>query len=305
VAGRQENGTSDTNCSLNTASVQSGNWTKHICTFTTGTTSGTTNIYIQKTAAVAVSTPTVYIDAVQLQLGTRATPFNASGALQVGGVVNAPLMVQPKVDSTGAFTVLNSAGTKTSLILDTVNGRLGVGTNGSPGYGIEVNGSGYIYSGLYVGSFLNPFGNNSNMLQVQNSSRSVALGVDTTTTSGNTNNLISNGDFETGANVTGWTNKNAASCTAVTTQVWQGVQSQQCVTNTTANAGTSFSYTMTANTTYTLSFYARTAVGTSYSDIDFGRQEVSGSDITCSTANTVTATWKRYSCTFTTGATIT
>ena len=69
----------------------------------------------------------IWIDGVQLQTGSAATPFAAGGSLQVLGVVNSPLTLQPKQDSTQVLQVLNSSGTQLFNV-DTVNAAISANT---------------------------------------------------------------------------------------------------------------------------------------------------------------------------------
>lgn len=76
------------------------------------------------------------------------------------------------------------------------------------------------------------------------------------------------------------------------------------VVQTTVNSGAQFAYTLSASTTYTLNMYIKSS--SSSSTIAIGRQDVSGSDISCLTGQSISSTvWKRFTCTFTTGGTIT
>jgi hypothetical protein len=74
------------------------------------------------------------------------------------------------------------------------------------------------------------------------------------------------------------------------------------VTTTATNIGAQYNYNFIASTQYTLSLYAKVSSG-SITDFVVGRQDV-GSDINCLTGQTVNTAWTRFSCTFTTGATI-
>ena len=146
--------------------------------------------------------------------------------------------------------------------------------------------------------------NSTTAFQIQNATGSSLLTVDTLTTS----NLLTNGDIEAstnGTSVYGWATVGTGTTFSQTTPAWQGNKALSVTaTVNNANGGAANSYTFAANTTYTLSFYARVPSGT-ITDIVAGRQDVSGTDITCLTGQTLTTTYTRFSCTFTTGATIT
>jgi outer membrane protein W len=142
-------------------------------------------------------------------------------------------------------------------------------------------------AGVFMGAAINGptlFQNrtdSNNNLQIQNSYGVGLLNVDTLTV----NNLLSNGDIETGA-TTGWSIKNSATAVAAvtsgTTAPFAGQYSLQVQASTTANSGAQFTYAFSPNTTYTLSFYAKIASGAQNTDFVFGRQD-NGSDITCAT----------------------
>ncbi|MGH7157211.1 MAG: hypothetical protein ACREGG_03840 [Candidatus Saccharimonadales bacterium] len=137
--------------------------------------------------------------------------------------------------------------------------------------------------------------------QIQSTSGSQAINVNTVTTS----NLISNSDFE--STINGWSGKGAATIARNdTTAVGaaSGVGSLKISTTAAANDGTYFNYTFKTSTQYTLSLYARSSAGT-VSTISIGHQDVSGTDIDCITGQSITTTWTRFTCTFTTGGTIT
>jgi len=117
-------------------------------------------------------------------------------------------------------------------------------------------------------------------------------------------NLLGNSDFEYNPGTGSWLAKNAATITNSNTYSYEGNYSAIITTNTTANAGMSFAYTLSPSTTYTLSVYARASSSVA-SDFIMGRQDVSGTDVSCAGQTLSTTTWTRYTCTFTTGATIT
>jgi len=137
--------------------------------------------------------------------------------------------------------------------------------------------------------------------QVQNTTGAQAINVSTVTTP----NLISNGDFESGTS--GWSGKGSGTIARNDTTAIgaaSGVGSLAVTTTAAANDGAFFNYTFAASTQYTLSLYARSTSGT-VSTISIGHQDVATTDINCLTSQSITTTWTRYTCTFTTGGTIT
>lgn len=139
--------------------------------------------------------------------------------------------------------------------------------------------------------------NSTTAFQVQNAAAANLFTVDTSTTS----NLVTNGDIEGGV-ATGWTAKGATTVTQSSSHQWQGNNSLSVATTTAADDGAKYNYTFGASTQYTLSLYAKVASG-SITDVNIGRQD-NGSDIDCLTGQTVNTNWTRFSCTFTTGGTI-
>ncbi len=138
--------------------------------------------------------------------------------------------------------------------------------------------------------------NSTTAFQIQNAAADQLFNVDTATTP----NLISNGNFET--NTTGWVAKGSSTLSQNTTDGYAGSKSLQSVTTATAS-GAQFAYTFTASTQYTVSLYAK-ASGAGFSTFTLGRQD-NGADIDCGAPSPMANTgWNRYTCTFTTGATI-
>src|SRR5581483_8009350 len=152
-------------------------------------------------------------------------------------------------------------------------------------------------NGSFVGCELQDYSASGGAFKVQNSNSATVISVDTTAT----NNLLTNGDFEANG-VTGWSAK-GSSTLFQGSQAWQGYNSLGTLTTTAANDGVKYNYTFNASTQYTLSFYARS--DTSITDINIGRQDDGSTDTDCLTAQTFNTNWARFSCTFTTGSTIT
>jgi len=192
--------------------------------------------------------------------------------------------------------------------LGSVGGSLTAG-NGLFVGSLQVQGSTALAQGLSVGGNLTANGsalfqsssNQNGAFQIQNSSGSSVVNINTTTTA----NLISNGDFESSTN--GWSGKGSATIArkdtaAVGSASGSGVLAAS--TTAAANDGVFFNYTFAASTQYTLSLYLKSA--NSSATVSIGHQDVSGTDIDCLAAQTITNTaWARFTCTFTTGSTIT
>ena len=242
-------------------------------------------------------------------------------------------LFQNSSDSSSAFQIQNSAGTNTVFNADTTNTRVGINTS-APAYTLDVNGDINVSSGSAIrinGASINTNGTLSNVaylgqantftaantiktatntagaFQVQNSLGSSAFVVNTTSS-----NLISNYDFE---NVTtGWTaTGTGASVAADTTYSYTGAYSLKLITGTTANAGAKFTLNpvvTSASTTYTVSFYARRAVGdgTGFTDLIVRYSPNNSATADCNTtamnSQTVLNTgWSRFYCSFSSATT--
>ena len=192
-----------------------------------------------------------------------------------------------QTSASSPFTDTGAAGTAASVPTRSMVAQLGIGTS-SPSANLDVEGTALFKIGQ----------DSTTAFQVQNAAGANVINVDTTASL----NLINNGGFTAG--VSGWVLKNGATITQSSSQSWQGSDSLSVATTTTANGGAYFSYTMLPGTQYTLSLYAKVGSGT-ISDFVIGDQDMSGTDINCSAGQTLTTSWQRFSCTFTTGATIT
>jgi hypothetical protein len=96
------------------------------------------------------------------------------------------------------------------------NNRVGINKTSAINYDFEVNGTGYFGGtgkGLYSAGFLQSWGTSNAQFQVQTNSRAAVLAVDTSASSVNTPNLISNSDFENPSPVLNWTAKNGSTLT--------------------------------------------------------------------------------------------
>ena len=117
-------GSGDVNCILNNTTVKSTGFQRYSCTFTT--TNTLSNIYIdQGTGTTAIN---LFIDAVQLQTGGLTTPYQI-GSIQLRGIINAPVAIQPTADSVSVFQIQNAAGNNNLFIADTLDNAIGIGTN--------------------------------------------------------------------------------------------------------------------------------------------------------------------------------
>jgi len=174
---------------------------------------------------------------------------------------------------------------------------------------LQVQGSTALAQGLSVGGNLTVSGsdyfqnssNSATAFQIKNVAGNQALNVNTLATP----NLISNGDFESSTN--GWSGKGSATIarndtTAVGAASGSGVLA--IATTAAANDGAFFNYSFAASTQYTLSLYLKAA--NSSTSVSIGHQDVSGADIDCLASQIINnIAWTRFTCTFTTGSTIT
>lgn len=135
AAGYSNNGSTKTACTLTSTTVIAGGWSRHSCTFTTGTVSGSPFVYINQTNNV---TRTFFIDSVQLTQGATVTPYQIGG-VQVRGIFQEPAAFMSFSNSTNAFQIQNSTATNNLFIADTVNNFIGINT-ASAAYALDVNG---------------------------------------------------------------------------------------------------------------------------------------------------------------------
>lgn len=141
--------------------------------------------------------------------------------------------------------------------------------------------------------------NSTTAFQVQNASSDQLFNINTSTTP----NLLSNPSLE--LNATGWSAKGSATITRDTTQSYVGNASLKIATTATTNDGVNYPYSLTSDTTYTLSFYAKLDSGSAaLSTMIVGWSNDGSTDSNCLVVQTVIASgWTRYTCTFTTGTT--
>lgn len=291
-------GTTTTPCSNNVPVINS--WQRITCAFTTSSVSGSTYIGISKSFANA---GTMYIDAVQLELGSAATSYRSAG-ISINGLVTSPLAIQAATNSNTALTVRSTDGTQVFGVDTSTSGvyanniTAGYGLNlraGSGGYVALQSQSGVNYlSASGSGVYITPNGN-SNFAVQSSTSGSTVIGADLTPS---TTNLITNPSFDT--NTTGWANFTGATLSRITTDQYSGTGSLSVVNTATAAAGAKINYNLAASTTYSFSLYAK-ATGSNFATFQIGYSADGATNTSCLTAQTVTTTgWTRYTCTFTT-----
>ena len=180
---------------------------------------------------------------------------------------------------------------------------------------------------LETGSFASPYGqgqltlnatinspvnfqetaNSLNAFQITNTIGTNILNVDTY--DNNQNNQVIDPSFETG--LTGWTARTGCTLSQDNTTAYNGTSSGLCtISSATAKAGfellssTGLSPALVANTTYTVALYVKSSVY--MTTLEIGHDDITGTDIPCITAQAASPLgWRRYTCTFTTGATLT
>jgi hypothetical protein len=212
---------------------------------------------------------------------TSTTRVKVGGSLDLVGISGEDL--GESSGSGGTLTAGNTNIVGTLSVNDKATFYQGVSVNNS----ISVTGSAYIQGAQ----------GSNDMLQVQNADGINIINV-------NTINAVGNSSFEGGVNTTaptGWSAKGTGTPTVDTSQALFGTSSMKVVTTTSANGGAKFSYVFGQSTTYTLSLYAKVSSG-SITDFVVGRQDTNSTDINCLTGQTLTTTWTRFSCTFTTAA---
>lgn len=319
--GRQDNG-SNADC-LTGQSVTSTGWTTFTCSFTTGGTIGSSNVYVYDTT----TGHTLYIDDVRLVVGT-----NGGGSTSLNGGLNinstykgAKLVINDPYTSTtlqNAEAVITASNTTSvALILQSANasavnafqyqrfdgsvmfavtggdGRLASGSTAS---GNNTQITSYVpaasdYIGLRVSGAPTQ---TEDLLQVGTRANGDYASIFNVGVGNADTNIVTNSGIET--NTTGYAQKGTATLSRVSTQHYMGSYSLSVVTGA-ANSGAQYAYTPSASTTYTVSMRIKAAA--TYSTIVIGRQD-NGANIDCLTAQTVTTSWKQFSCTYTTGGTI-
>jgi hypothetical protein len=105
--GRQDqSGTNVDSCTG--LSINNSGWTRLSCTFTTGGTVSSPNIYISQSDATVRK---IYVDGVTLETDTNATASYRNGAISLAGsIINSQFILQNSSNSSNAFQVQNAAG---------------------------------------------------------------------------------------------------------------------------------------------------------------------------------------------------
>ena len=117
-------GASDVPCTLNSNAVKTTGFQRYTCTFTT---SGNLS-YIYIDDGTGASLISLFIDAVQLEQNGFASPYTI-GAIQLRGLINSPVAIQPLSDSTSVFQIQNSNGNNNLFVADSLDNAIGIGTN--------------------------------------------------------------------------------------------------------------------------------------------------------------------------------
>lgn len=259
--------------------------------------SGTTNVTVSNSGVLSVA---------------------GSGAISSTGGQN-PTITFANGSSTGQFWQWNGSawalstdiGTNVSCNVggnfacmggNTPSGTMTLGTNNAQSLAFETNNTTVATIGTDGATAFKNSTNSTAAFKIQNAIGNDVLNVDTTTP-----NMITNASIET--NTTGWvglTGNTAGDSTLArdTTQAMFGAASLKITTNADINEGAKYNVTLAPSTQYTLTFNAKVSAG-SFSTISLGRADISGTEVSCLTSQQINSSWGRYSCTFTTGATIT
>lgn len=201
---------------------------------------------------------------------------------------------------TGATWTLSTAPSPDTIALSISNASATVA--GAVTTGTQTFAGNKTFNGTVL---VNP-ANSATAFQIQNSSATTLLKVDTA--SNNSNNLLTNPSVESAISGN-WTAKNGSGTstpTQVSSPVYNASNSLQVVTSGTAtNAGVTQAITMSNSTVYVLSVYVNSlsgfvsTAGAGTFDMGFGS---GGVDTSCLTAQKVpAAAWTRLTCSFNTG----
>lgn len=310
--GRSDNGSTNTNATITigTSSYGSGGWVRYGCTFTTGTTTSGSYVYFGR----STGSGTIYVDAVQLELGSAATLYTL-GQININGMITSPVTIQGASDSATALQVVQNDGTSiftvdnrdndaTLTLSSGYNSTLIVGGTtfaSVPGSTMSVTsgGSGTIFynsDNRAAGVFRGGSSQSEDILRVQGSASGNS---DVFSVGQNNLNVISNPSFE--SNTTGWAANGSATLTQITADKYSGLGSLSVATTAAASDGAKFNYALAASTTYSFSVYAR-ATTANFSTLQLGYSADTTTQTSCLTAQAVITTgWTRYTCSFTTG----
>jgi len=183
----------------------------------------------------------------------------------------------------------------------TVLGSLDVRDNVSLTQSLSIGGALKVNGGATIQSAAG----STNIFQVQNAGSLNVVNVSTV-------NLIANSNFETGQTsvdnqVQGWS-KHGSTTTlqTVSTGAQFGSQAMQFVTTTSSQSspnvdGVKYPINLLASQQYTLSFYAKVSTST-FATLTFGRSDTGSSETDCVTNGSISTTYARFSCSFTTGS---
>jgi hypothetical protein len=178
----------------------------------------------------------------------------------------------------------------------------------------DTNASGYYGDGKITlqGDIASPViiqatSNSANALLVQNAAGTNIFGVDTTDT-----NLVNNPGVE--ISTVNWAGKSTGTAPIISrdsSNSYLGYAALKVVTGTTAQDGVKFTFpnntTLLASTQYSMSFYAKISAA-SIATFAYGRSDtgVAAGELTtgCSSTATLNTAWTRFTCSFTTGATM-
>ncbi|MDB5163917.1 MAG: hypothetical protein JWS12_535 [Candidatus Saccharibacteria bacterium] len=117
-------GSTETAC-LSSLTVVTAGWTRYSCTVATDGTLPASTAYLA-IEQVGSASRTFWLDGVQLEPGTVATPYGAGG-FSFNGTVNSPLFIKNVANSTTAFQVANASGVAL-MTVDTLNSSLNLGS---------------------------------------------------------------------------------------------------------------------------------------------------------------------------------
>jgi parallel beta-helix repeat protein len=270
-----------------------------------GITSGDGNTALGASALMQNTSWNTAIGRSALQYTTGGDNV-AVGATAGVGVNGSSTFANSVLLGSGAGSALTTGGNNILLGYQAGNNLTSGANNIIIGYDLDASALG-VSNELNIGNVLRGdtsngsalFRNTSNTataFQVQNASGNNLINVNTTSTS----NLVTNGSFET--DTTGWSAKTGATLSRITTHQADGNASMQIATAASANSGAQFNYALAASTTYT--FYARVKLDSgSMATMELGYSNT-GTDVSCSAANSVGTEWTYFSCVFTTAGSV-
>ncbi len=253
------------------------------------------------------------------------TLATSTGNINIGTSTDKDITIGNTASNTNVFItggtgvnnaiVLSSSGSGGITIDSGTTGNLNFGTgsnskaiaigNSQTGTTITGTAGGTVQTLSNSGAIIKTNTNSVTAFQVQNSSGTKILDINTLTTA---LNLVSNSSFE--QNINGWS---AKATPTGGTPLWDNTASNSNFGSSTlklstdaAADGASYAYHFKASTQYSLSLYAKISAATQ--GFTIGRQD-NGSDVDTGCTNgtnsiTITTSYQQFTCTFTTGATI-